>query len=113
MLVHAYMWCCYYYLSIQGSCRAILGPTLLSLQQHLHTTLPKISWVFAGRSIGYLSGAILGGMLFETFNPLFLLAVCLLLCGIGIVIAPYVTTVMFLAICISSVGIGMGVLDTG
>eukprot|EP00057_Strongylocentrotus_purpuratus_P003977 XP_003727775.1 PREDICTED: sodium-dependent glucose transporter 1 [Strongylocentrotus purpuratus] len=96
-----------------GLCLAILGPTLLSLQKHLDTTLPKISWVFAGRSVGYLFGAILGGMLFQSFNPLFLLSVVLFLCGIGVLAVPFVTSVLVLAVSISSVGISMGVLDTG
>nr|XP_054774489.1 uncharacterized protein LOC129282636 [Lytechinus pictus] len=52
-------------------------------------------------------------MLFEAFNPLFLLAIVLLLCGIGITFAPFATTVLVLGMCISTVGISMGVLDTG
>ncbi|XP_071506918.1 sodium-dependent glucose transporter 1A-like [Diadema antillarum] len=96
-----------------GLCVAVLGPTLLSLKEHFKTILPKASLVFTGRSFGYLCGAVLGGMFYDRFNPLFLIGITLFLCGGGFFLTPFVNSLLFFAIFMSTAGVSMGVLDTG
>ncbi|XP_072165409.1 sodium-dependent glucose transporter 1A-like [Diadema setosum] len=96
-----------------GLCVAVLGPTLLSLKEHFETILPKASLVFTGRSFGYLCGAVLGGMFYDRFNPLFLIGLTLFLCGGGFFLTPFVNSLLFFAIFMSTAGVSMGVLDTG
>ncbi|XP_071477459.1 sodium-dependent glucose transporter 1A-like [Diadema antillarum] len=96
-----------------GLCVAVLGPTLLSLKEHFETILPKASLVFTGRSFGYLCGAVLGGMFYDRFNPLFLIGITLFLCGGGFFLTPFVNSLLFFAILMSTAGVSMGVLDTG
>ena len=102
------------YLSLlQGLCIAILGPTLLDLQQRTHTDIKQISRVFTVRSIGYLVGSIVGGFLFNFFNHSCLVGIFLLLTAIGTALAPWWQQLSRLMACISFVGMSMGLLDTG
>ncbi|KAI0238738.1 Sodium-dependent glucose transporter 1 [Lamellibrachia satsuma] len=92
---------------------AILGPTLLDLQQRTHTDIKQISRVFTVRSIGYLVGSIVGGFLFNFFNHSCLVGIFLLLTAIGTALAPWWQQLSKLMACISFVGMSMGLLDTG
>ncbi|XP_022105943.1 sodium-dependent glucose transporter 1A-like [Acanthaster planci] len=103
---------CAAFLSL-GLAIAVLGPTLVALKDQLAVSLPKISYVFVGRSIGYLAGSVVGGVTFEWFHPSLLMAVSLLASGIGLIVAPFCHTLWILAAVISVVGLAMGALDTG
>ena len=70
----------------QGLCIAIPGPTLLDLQARTHTDLEEISRIFTGRSLGYLGGSILGGVLFDHINQQCLLSISLLLTAVSIIL---------------------------
>lgn len=96
-----------------GLCIAILGPTLLDLQQRTNTNIKQISTVFTVRSVGYLVGSIVGGVLFNVFNHSCLVGFFLLLTAIGTALAPWWQQLSKLMACISFVGVSMGLLDTG
>jgi len=98
---------------LQGLCIAILGPTLLDLQQRTHTDINEISKVFTVRSVGYLIGSVVGGLLFNLFNHSCLVGVFLLLTAVGTALAPWWEQVSKLMVCISFIGVSMGLLDTG
>lgn len=98
---------------IQGLAIAVLGPTLQDLQVQLQTDLPHISYIFTGRSAGYVAGSILGGIVFERYHPLMLIAITLGMSGIGLIVTPYAQQLIISVITISFVGAAMGALDTG
>ena len=85
----------------------------MALKEQLSVTFPKISYVFVGRSVGYLAGSMVGGVMFEWFHPSMLMALALLAAGIGLIAAPFCGTLWILAAVISMVGLAMGALDTG
>ena len=92
---------------------AVVGPTLQDLRVHFNVSLPAVSYIFTGRSVGYMLGSILGGVTFEYFHPLLLIAVTLAMSGIGLLITPYCHQFMASVFAISFVGVAMGALDTG
>ena len=98
---------------MQGFAIAVLGPTLSALKDQLDVTYPQISYVFVGRSIGYLAGSVVGGVMFDSFHPSMLMAVALLAGGAGMIIAPFCSALWSLVVVISMVGLDMGILDTG
>ncbi|XP_022105948.1 sodium-dependent glucose transporter 1-like [Acanthaster planci] len=51
---------------------AVLGPTLLALKEQLTVSFPEISYIFVGRSTGYLAGSVCMGLAIgalDTANP--------------------------------------------
>ncbi|XP_072015468.1 uncharacterized protein [Amphiura filiformis] len=96
-----------------GLALAVVGPTLKELQHHLGVDFPRVSYVFTGRSIGYVIGSIIGGMTFESFHPLMMIALTLGMSGIGLLVTPYCHQLMASVLAISFVGVAMGALDTG
>ena len=49
----------------QGLAVSVVGPTLQDLQAQLHTDLPHVSYIFTGRSAGYVIGSIMGGLMYS------------------------------------------------
>ena len=92
---------------------AIPGPTLLDLQQQTNTDTETVSRIFTGRSVGYLLGTIVSGMLFDCLNHNVLLMFGLLLTAFGTAAAPWCATVQVLVLVFAFPGVSMGFLDTG
>eukprot|EP00117_Sycon_ciliatum_P033743 scpid33312/ scgid0850/ Sodium-dependent glucose transporter 1 len=108
--------CCGVFLCLrvaQGVILSMLGPTLLDLSHSTGEPLDVVSYVFTTRSIGYLIGSIVAGLLFDRFDANFLLAVSLCLSAVGTLIAPMWKKVVLLAMSTFVQGISMGFLDTG
>ncbi|XP_066996857.2 uncharacterized protein [Anabrus simplex] len=93
-----------------GLCIAIPGPTFLSPLTALEV---NVSNIYVARSSGYLIGAVIGGMLFDHFNRLFLLFLSLLLTSVFITVAPWCQILWLQVACMVILGITMGFLDTG
>lgn len=55
---------------------AVLGPTFQTLAANVHRNVSDIYYVFVGRSLGYLGGSVLGGVLFDCTNAHLLLGEC-------------------------------------
>ncbi|KAL4224665.1 hypothetical protein ACF0H5_015362 [Mactra antiquata] len=98
---------------VLGLCVAIPGPTLLDLEDQLQATTSQMMIVFASRSLGYLLGALLGGVLFDCFDKQLLLFCTLLLSSVATVVIPWSLTLVVMATMFALQGITMGVLDTG
>ncbi|XP_072016263.1 sodium-dependent glucose transporter 1A-like [Amphiura filiformis] len=96
-----------------GLAVAVIGPTLQDLKTHLETDLPHISYIFTGRSIGYVIGSIVGGVFLEHLHPLLLESVTLGMSGIGLSIMPHILRLGPSIFTISLVGLANGALDTG
>lgn len=96
-----------------GMCISVLGPTLEDLATNLNKNISNISYIFACRATGYIAGSLLGGILFDLINPHLLLGFAMLLTSFGMFATPFCKKALVLAALVSTVGISMGVLDTG
>lgn len=56
-------------LFFQGMCISVLGPTLEDLAINVNKNISNISYIFVGRSAGYIGGSLIGGILFDCMNP--------------------------------------------
>ncbi|NXD69891.1 MFS4B protein, partial [Eolophus roseicapillus] len=59
-----------------GMSIAVLGPTFQNLAANVHKNVSDIYYIFVGRSLGYLGGSVLGGLLFDCMNAPLLLGEC-------------------------------------
>ncbi|XP_023722663.1 uncharacterized protein LOC111872735 isoform X2 [Cryptotermes secundus] len=100
-------------LSSKGLCIAIPGPTFLSPVTDLQADASPVSSIYAARSSGYLIGSVMGGILFDHYNRLFLLFISLLLTAIFITVTPWCHVLWLLIACMVLLGMTMGFLDTG
>ncbi|MEE6520315.1 hypothetical protein FKM82_018164 [Ascaphus truei] len=51
-----------------GMAIAVLGPTFPDLAANVDSNVANISFIFVGRSLGYLGGSVVGGILFDCMN---------------------------------------------
>ncbi|XP_062857112.1 sodium-dependent glucose transporter 1 isoform X2 [Trichomycterus rosablanca] len=96
-----------------GMCISVLGPTLEDLATNVNQNISNISYIFAGRASGYIGGSLLGGILFDLINPHLLLGFSMLMTAFGMFATPFCKKALILTALVSSVGISMGILDTG
>ena len=96
-----------------GLVLASLGPTLPGLADLTGSTLDQLSTIFVARSAGYLTGALLGGRLFDRYPGHPLLAGMLGLMLAGMVLIPLSPSVIILTLVLFPLGFGEGALDAG
>ncbi|CAH2252151.1 sodium-dependent glucose transporter 1 [Pelobates cultripes] len=96
-----------------GMAIAVLGPTFPDLAENVGSNVANISYIFVGRSCGYLGGSVLGGILFERVNQHLLIGVALLATAVGLYVVPWCRRAVLLTAVMSVVGMSMGFLDTG
>ncbi|KAM4043304.1 sodium-dependent glucose transporter 1 isoform 1-T1 [Anomaloglossus baeobatrachus] len=96
-----------------GMAISVLGPTFPDLAANVESTVGNISYIFVGRSLGYLVGSVLGGVLFDHINQHLLLGLSMLSTCTGLFVLPWCKKAIFLTGVMSIVGISMGFLDTG
>lgn len=96
-----------------GMCISVIGPTFEDLALNVHKNISNISYIFAGRSAGYIGGSLLGGTLLDCLDPYLLLGLSMLLTAVGMCAIPLCRNVVLLMALMSCIGISMGVLDTG
>lgn len=92
---------------------AVLGPTFPDLAANVNRNISSLSLIFVGRAAGYLSGSVIGGVLFDSMNPFLLLGVSMLATTGGLYLVPFCKTVVLLIVMTSVFGVSMGILDTG
>ncbi|XP_048387029.1 sodium-dependent glucose transporter 1 [Stegostoma tigrinum] len=96
-----------------GMSIAILGPTFKELATNVNKNLSEISYIFVGRSLGYVGGSLIGGILFDYANPYLLIGISMLMTSLGMYTIPWCSKAVILTGLMSLVGISMGFLDTG
>lgn len=96
-----------------GMSISVLGPTFEDLAVNVKKNISNISYIFIGRSAGYIGGSLIGGILFDCMNPHLLLGFSMLLTSFGMCAIPFCKQALLLTGFMSSIGISMGVLDTG
>uniref|UniRef100_A0A8B9PFI2 Uncharacterized protein n=1 Tax=Apteryx owenii TaxID=8824 RepID=A0A8B9PFI2_APTOW len=97
----------------QGMSIAVLGPTFQNLADNVNKNVSDIYYIFVGRSLGYLGGSVLGGVLFDCMNAHLLLALSMLATTIGLYGIPWCKKSLLLTVLMSVIGSSMGILDTG
>uniref|UniRef100_UPI0037E70C45 sodium-dependent glucose transporter 1 isoform X1 n=2 Tax=Semicossyphus pulcher TaxID=241346 RepID=UPI0037E70C45 len=96
-----------------GMSISVLGPTFEDLAVNVKKNISNISYIFVGRSAGYIGGSLLGGILFDCMNPHLLLGLSMLVTAFGMCAIPFCKQALILTGLMSSIGLSMGVLDTG
>ncbi|XP_054617425.1 sodium-dependent glucose transporter 1 [Dunckerocampus dactyliophorus] len=92
---------------------SVIGPTFEDLALNVKKNISNISYIFVGRSAGYIGGSLLGGILFDCMNPNLLLGISMLVTACGMCAIPFCKHALLLTGFMSSIGISMGILDTG
>ncbi|XP_041716698.1 sodium-dependent glucose transporter 1 [Coregonus clupeaformis] len=96
-----------------GMSISVLGPTFQDLAINVNQNISNISYIFVGRSMGYIGGSVLSGILFDYINSHLLLGLSMLVTAIGMFAIPFSKTALLLTALMSSIGVSMGFLDTG
>ncbi|XP_066463154.1 sodium-dependent glucose transporter 1 [Eleutherodactylus coqui] len=96
-----------------GMAISVLGPTFPDLAANLESTVGNISYIFVGRSLGYLGGSVVAGILFDRINQNLLLGLSMLATCAGLSILPWCKKAILLTGVMCLVGTSMGFLDTG
>ncbi|KAJ8270776.1 hypothetical protein GJAV_G00119160 [Gymnothorax javanicus] len=92
---------------------SVLGPTFEDLAINVRQDISNISYIFVGRSMGYIGGSVLAGILFDFINHHLLLGFSMLVTAFGTCAIPFCKKALLLTALMSSIGMSMGVLDTG
>ncbi|XP_034018342.1 sodium-dependent glucose transporter 1 [Thalassophryne amazonica] len=96
-----------------GMSISVLGPTFEDLANNVKKDISNISYIFVGRSGGYIGGSLIGGLLTDVMNPHLLLGLSLMVTAFGMCAVPFCENSVLLTVLMSSIGMSMGVLDTG
>ncbi|XP_028653427.2 sodium-dependent glucose transporter 1 [Erpetoichthys calabaricus] len=96
-----------------GMSIAVLGPTFEDLAINVKKNISNISYIFVGRSMGYIGGSVVGGVLFDCVNHHLLLGFAMLITAFGLFAIPFCKKALLLTVLMSIIGITMGFLDTG
>ena len=96
-----------------GLALASLGPTLPGLADLTVSSLSAISTIFVARSAGYLTGAMLGGRLFDRLPGHPLMAGMLALMALSLALVPFSSTATLLTFALYALGFGEGAVDVG
>ncbi|XP_054721316.1 sodium-dependent glucose transporter 1-like [Uloborus diversus] len=97
-----------------GLCTAIPGPTLLDLQTIVKTSTKYVTYIYLGRSSGYLIGSLIGGIILDCMKKREALLVLFnLIISISVLLIPFSRDVVTLVAVMAVSGSVMGALDTG
>lgn len=96
-----------------GMVMASLGPTLPRLARHTGTEIQEISFLFIGRSLGTVLGALLGGSLYDRRPGHPVISTTLAVVALMLLLTPLIPRLWLLTITLFLLGAGEGVLDVG
>jgi FHS family Na+ dependent glucose MFS transporter 1 len=93
---------------------AAFGPALPLLSNQTHSTTDKTSFIFTGRSVGYLTGSLLSGPIYDKIHREgVFLGLSVVIGGVCHCAIPFCRS-LYLVIALSALqGISFGALDTG
>lgn len=92
---------------------AVIGPTLPGLAEHTHTRLSEISFLFTAHSLGYLTGSLIGGWLYDRIPGHPVMAGALFIMTVVMSVVPVMSLLLFLIAILFLLGMADGVLDVG
>ncbi|XP_010788747.1 sodium-dependent glucose transporter 1 [Notothenia coriiceps] len=95
-----------------GMSISVIGPTFEDLAVNVNKNISNLSYIFVGRSAGYIGGSLFGGLLFDCMSPHLLLGCSLLVTSVGMCAIPFCRQALLLTCLMSSIGVTTGILDT-
>ncbi len=96
-----------------GMASAALGPTLPGLAEQTSTQLSSISFLFATRSLGFLTGAILAGRIYDRLPGHAILTGMLLMMGVALALVPFTSQLWLLTLLMLLAGVVESGIDVG
>lgn len=96
-----------------GLVGASLGQTLGDLARQTGSLLSEVSVLFAGRSLGYMLGALLGGRVYDRTSGHPVLFVVLASLAMLLGVTPVVSNLPTLVAVTAGAGLALGMLDVG
>lgn len=96
-----------------GATMALSGPALPWLAQHTASRIDQISIIFVATSLGYMTGSLLSGWLFDRFPGHRLQALALLVIALSAALVPVLHSLAFLVAVVFLLGNFQGTLDVG
>jgi fucose permease len=104
-----------YYLAfvILGLAAASFGPTLPGLAGHVRSTIGQISYLFVLRSLGYLTGSLIAGRLYDRVAGHPVMAAVVGVMALTMFAIPLIPALGLLAALLLVLGLAEGVLDVG
>lgn len=98
---------------ILGAVISILGPTLSGIARNLSRDPSSLGVLFSARSLGYLSGSLLGGYFYERFRGHRVMAAALITAAVSLFLTPLLQILVPLLIVLFITGMGLGSMDVG
>ncbi|XP_070567131.1 sodium-dependent glucose transporter 1-like [Ptychodera flava] len=96
-----------------GTCIAVIGPSLPSLEHQLSEPIDKVSLAFTLRGIGYLLGALVAGHIFEKISYNLLFGTAMLCMAFAALAAAFCRNLIILLVVMAAWGFAMAFVDTG
>jgi FHS family Na+ dependent glucose MFS transporter 1 len=98
---------------ILGSVIASLGPTLPDLAAAVDRNPDSLGFLFSIRSLGYLTGSLLGGYLYERIRGHRVMSASLVILALALGWIPQNVLLLPLVLLLFAAGAGLGALDIG
>lgn len=98
---------------ILGMQVAVIGPALPGLAEQTQSTLSAVSILFVMRNLGYISGALIAGRLYDRVKGHPVLTTTILFLSINIAFIPLYSKLWALSTAIFLIGLLQGVIDVG
>ncbi|XP_070573005.1 sodium-dependent glucose transporter 1A-like [Ptychodera flava] len=92
---------------------AIVGPCLVDLRHNVQASFQHITFIFTVRSVGYLIGALIGGILYDKMNGKLIVGFGLIGLGVSGYFIPWARSLLSLLIQMFLSGLLLGGIDTG
>ena len=96
-----------------GAVIASLGPTLSGVASNVNRSPAEVGFLFSIRSLGYLSGSLLGGYLLERLTSHLVMGPALLLAGLMLFLLPGINFLTLLLLLLFIIGVSLGAIDVG
>jgi FHS family Na+ dependent glucose MFS transporter 1 len=100
---------------LQGLFNEVIGPTLPDLTDRLGVDYEKVSSALAAKSVGFATGAVIGGFLHEKFytHSELILACGLWIGSVATVVVPFADQLALLATMFALSGVADGIINSG
>lgn len=98
---------------VLGMQAAVIGPALPGLAEQTRSTLSAVSILFVMRNLGYISGALIAGRLYDRVKGHPVLTTTILFLAINIAFIPLYSKLWALSTAIFLIGLLQGVIDVG
>jgi MFS transporter, FHS family, Na+ dependent glucose transporter 1 len=96
-----------------GLLASAIGPTLPGMAENTQSQLAQISFIFTAQSLGYLSGSVSGGRLFDRLPGHPLLALVMIGMAVLAFFIPFASALWFLIAVFLVLGVMQGALEVG